>query len=167
LPVVNTHIVSHHKAEHLHGLVSDIDRYPDFIKWIRAMRVTDERQVGRVKHMVGDAVVGFKGFNERFSTAVISDPEAMTVDVGLVRGPFRHLKNKWSFAVQVDGQTRVDFFLDYRFSNPVLTMLAAANSDIAVAKIMNAFLREADTRFPDVPAAHPVAPAAFKYVPFS
>ncbi len=51
-------------------LVSDIARYPDFIKWITAMRVSDVRlDEAGITHSRGDAVVGFKGLLSGFRLA--------------------------------------------------------------------------------------------------
>ena len=147
MPVINSHIVTHHTPENLFALVSDIEKYPEFIHWIKAMRVSGERTEGDAVHKLGEAVVGFKGFNERFATNVTSRLSDLTVHVKLVRGPFRRLENKWSFVIDETGKTRVDFYIDFSFSNPVLRVLARANTDSAVRGIIDAFVAEADKRY--------------------
>ena len=58
-------------------LVSDIAKYPDFIRWITAMRVSGQRDVQPgVTECQGEAMVGFKGFTERFTTQVVADEPA-------------------------------------------------------------------------------------------
>ena len=42
---------------------------------------------------------------------------------------------------------RIDFHIDYAFSNPVLALLARSNADMAIKRIMEAFLGEADNRY--------------------
>ena len=48
-----------------------------------------------------------------------------------------------------DGElgTVIDFFIDYEFRNPVLSLLAKANTTLAVNKIMKSFIEEADRRY--------------------
>ena len=111
------------------------------------MKVSGLREERGVRYFRGEASVGFKGFSERFSTDVAADPEKRTIDVSLVRGPFRRLKNRWALGKASDGTTLVDFFIDYEFRNPVLSLLARANTDLAVSKIMTAFRQEADRRY--------------------
>ena len=153
MPVINTHILTHHTPDNLFTLVSDIKRYPEFIRWIKAMRVSGERMDGATSHKLGEAVVGFKGFVESFATNVASTHAEKTVHVKLVRGPFRKLENKWRFVPNEAGATRVEFFIDYTFSNPILAMLAKSNSDTAVQRIMQSFLAEADRRYGPSPAS--------------
>ena len=91
-----------HKPDDVFSLVADIKRYPEFIRWIRSMRVTDGGRDGSVHKYRGEADVGFKGFSERFATDVVANAEDRTIKVDLARGPFRHLKNNWTF--QIDSE---------------------------------------------------------------
>ena len=150
MPVFKTSITVAHTADNMFDLVSDFRRYPDFIRWFQSMKVTGERELDGVRHSVGEAAVGFRGFSERFTTNVAADPAARRVEANLVRGPFRHLQNVWDFATLEDGTTRIDCMIDYEFSNFILRMLAKNNFHIAVDRIMEAFLTEADRRYPRV-----------------
>ena len=133
-------------------LVSDIASYPDFIKWITAMRVSDTRtDEADIHHSRGDAGVGFKGFVERFSTAVSADPLAGTVVARLIKGPFRRLHAQWTIIPLERGGTDIALEIDYEFRNVLIAMLAAANHDIAVDRIMSAFLVEAQKRYGQTP----------------
>ena len=136
-----------HEASNLFELVSDIRHYPEFVRWIRSMRVSDEHQVDGAWHGLGEAQVGFRGFSERFATRVVADPKLMTIRANLVRGPFRYLDNYWTFHPLGSGETRVEFRIDYEFRNLVLKMLARNNIELAVRKIMDAFIAEADRRY--------------------
>ncbi|MEM8617297.1 MAG: type II toxin-antitoxin system RatA family toxin [Pseudomonadota bacterium] len=148
MPRLTEQLLIPHSADNLYELVRDIRRYPEFIRWIRRMRVSNEQGDGSATYScVGEADVTFKGFDETFSTSVKGDADTRTIEVGLARGPFRHLKNRWQFDPRDDGKTRVHFFIDYEFKNPILGMLARTNSRLAVDKIMKAFRAEADRRF--------------------
>lgn len=130
------------------ALVSDIARYPDFIKWITAMRVSDVRETGEgVREFLGDAAVGFKGFVERFSTRVVADMPKGRVTASLVRGPFRRLRAEWQITPLESGGSDIGLEIDYEFRNPIIGFLAAANHDLAVERILDAFLLEARKRF--------------------
>ena len=134
-------------SEQCFDLVSDIRRYPDFIKWIPAMRVSEEAVLGDgASSCLGEAVIGFKGFTERFSTRVTKTPSAGHVIASLVKGPFRRLRAEWKITPQERG-TDVRLDIDYDFKNPFIGMLAAANHDLAVTKILDAFLEEGRRRY--------------------
>jgi len=147
LPVLTTQITTHHAPEHLLELVSDAARYPEFINFIKQIRISAERTSEVISSKRADVVVGFKGFTERFTTDIQTDAAKKTVNVALVRGPFKRLKNDWRFAVCEDGKTQIDFHIDYAFSNPLLAMVAHSNTQKAVGLIMNAFIEEADRRY--------------------
>lgn len=129
-------------------LVSDISRYPDFIKWVTAMRVSDVRVVGQGKTtFTGEAAIGFRGVSERFSTKVETDENNGTVTATLIKGPFKHLRAQWQIAeLESDGST-IALEIDYEFRNPILRLLAAANEGMAANRIMDAFLAEAKRRY--------------------
>lgn len=137
-----------YSGEQAFELVSDIRRYPDFIKWITAMRVSDEvRKPNGGFDCVGEAVVGFKGFVERFSTRVEGDPEEGVVTATLIKGPFRKLKAQWRILAADKHGSDISLNIDYDFKNPFIGMLAAANHDLAVSKILSAFMAEAGRRY--------------------
>lgn len=127
--------------------MADVERYPDFIKWIRSMKVTPSYEEGDVRAFRGEADVGFKGFSERFGTDVVANSAARSIKVDLAHGPFRHLRNRWVMKPDGDDRTNVDFYIDYEFRNPVLSLLARANTSLAVSKIIEAFKDEADRRY--------------------
>ncbi len=133
--------------DQLFELVSDIARYPEFIKWIKALRVSAPKSEHGLHTCVGEAVVGFKGFTESFSTTVEAHAANRTVHVKLVRGPFRKLENAWRFRDNGQGGALIDFRIDYEFSNMILRALASSNRDAAIDRIMTAFLDEAKRRY--------------------
>ncbi len=147
MAIYETTITIAHRPQNLFDLVSDIRRYPDFIRWIKTMRVSGERTGASVDRCVGEAIVGFKGFQERFATNVAANAKAMTIETDLVRGPFKRLANTWRFVERPDGQTDVRFFIDYEFKNLVLQALLRANFGLAVDRLVAAFVAEADRRY--------------------
>ncbi len=139
-----------HRPEDLFDLVSDISRYPDFIRWIKSMRVSGLREAGGVVHCLGEARVGFSGLTEMFATNVSADRTRGMIRTKLVRGPFRRLENSWTFRLRTDGGTDVDFHIDYQFKNPLLQAVLSANFDRAVSALIGAFLAEAERRYEKV-----------------
>ncbi|MEM9841726.1 MAG: type II toxin-antitoxin system RatA family toxin [Pseudomonadota bacterium] len=148
MPRVAEQILIPHRAEDLYELVRDIRKYPDFIRWITQIEVSDEQGTADGHYTcLGTASVHFKGFDERFSTHVDGDAQARKIEVKLASGPFRHLRNRWQFDPREDGKTRVHCFIDYEFKNPILSLLARTNTRLAISKIMDAFQAEASRRY--------------------
>ena len=109
--------------EQLAALVADVRAYPDFVPWITSMRVWNVRDEAPGVHLLdAEAGVGFAFLTEKFSTWVRHDVHAPKVEVGLIRGPFKHLKNRWEFFPHPEG-TRLEFMIDFAFKSRMLDMM--------------------------------------------
>ena len=128
-----------YKPDQLAELVADVDAYPSFLPWITSMRVWNRRtEPDGARMLDAEAGVGFAMLRERFSTWVRHDRRANVVEVGLIRGPFRHLKNRWEFHPDPTG-TRLEFMIDFAFKSRMLDLVLQANFDRAVASLMRRF----------------------------
>ena len=133
--------------DQLAALVADVGAYPDFVPWVTSMRVWNPRdEANGVTLLDAEASVGFSFLTERFSTWVRHDRNAPKVEVGLIRGPFKHLKNRWDFHEDPAG-TRLEFMIDFAFKSPILNAMLNANFDLAVGKLISSFEAEAKRRY--------------------
>ena len=125
--------------QQLFELVGDVERYPDFVPWVTAMRTWNPRvEPEGVTAVDAEASVAFKFLKESFSTRVRRDPVAKTINVSLLSGPFKRLENRWRFTE--DGQgTRIDFLIDFAFRVPFLDAILRANFDKAVDRLIGCF----------------------------
>lgn len=136
-----------YEPHQLAELVADVRAYPQFVKWVTSMRVWNAREEAPgVTLLDAEAQVGFAFLNERFSTWVRHDRNLPRVEVGLIRGPFRHLKNRWDFHEDPAG-TRLEFMIDFAFKSPILNAMLKANFDLAVGKLIASFEAEAARRY--------------------
>lgn len=125
--------------DQLFALVGDVERYPEFVPWITAMRTWNSRQTGEgVDQVDAEAGVGFSFLKERFATRVRRDATAKQIDVNLLSGPFRKLTNRWRFLPDEAG-TRIEFDIDFQFKARLLEGLLAANFHNAVERLMGCF----------------------------
>lgn len=133
-----TRILPYQPAQ-LADLVADVRAYPEFVPWVSSMRAWNPREEAPGVSLVdAEAGVGFSFLTERFSTWVRHDRNAPKVEVGLLRGPFHHLRNRWEFFPHPEG-TRVEFFIDFAFKSRLLDAMLQANFDRAVGKLMQCF----------------------------
>lgn len=127
-------------------LVGDVRVYPEFVPFLKRMRVTKEepRDEGGWQG-VAEAEVGWKAITVHFSTSVRCEPTKGEVDVALVKGPLHSLANKWWFTAHEKG-AHVRYWIAYEFKNPILQAAISANKDKLAGRIMQAFEREAKRR---------------------
>lgn len=123
----------------LFELVGDVRAYPEFVPWIRSIRTGPTRPAGEGASVVdAEASVGFSVFNERFSTRVRRDADALVIEVKLISGPFRVLLNRWRFQPDPSG-TRIIFDIEFEFKSLVLDNLFRSNSETAVVRLIRCF----------------------------
>lgn len=120
--------------EQVFDLVADIERYPEFLPWIQAVRIV--RREGDV--VTADMVVGFKMVRERFTSRVeLTRPRHIHVDY--ISGPMKYLKNDWTFRAAPDGGCLVDFSVDFEFRNRMFERLAGMFFHEAFRRMVGAF----------------------------
>jgi coenzyme Q-binding protein COQ10 len=122
----------------LFELVARVDRYPEFLPWCTAARITT--RAANVFH--ADLVVQFKVFRERFGSKVTLHPHSQ-IDVEYIQGPFRYLNNHWRFIEADDGGCIIDFYVDFEFRSRVLQKLIGLLFNEAVSRMVGAFEKRA------------------------
>jgi coenzyme Q-binding protein COQ10 len=124
----------------LYALVTEVERYPEFLPWCRAARITERGQ----DYFLGELVISFKHITERYVSKVSGKPELAepTIDVTLVSGPFEYLTNHWRFEPK-DGGTLIHFSVDFRFRSRILEALIGGLFTRAAEKMTRAFMDRA------------------------
>lgn len=121
-------------AEQLFRLVAEVDKYPEFLPWCKAARIT--KRDGNAFY--ADLVVAFKMLRERFTSKVTLLPP-YGIDVEYIEGPFRYLNNHWRFEPAPDGGCIVDFYVDFEFRSKFLQNLMGVLFNEAVNRMIAAF----------------------------
>jgi coenzyme Q-binding protein COQ10 len=130
--------------EQMFELVGDVQRYPEFLPWVSAIRVRSNTDA----LVVADMIVGFKGLRETFTSRVAKErPGHIRVDY--VDGPLKYLNNDWKFREDGQGGCLVDFAVDFAFKNRVFEMLAGQVFDRALRKMISAFEERAARLYGD------------------
>jgi coenzyme Q-binding protein COQ10 len=125
--------------EQMFDLVADVDRYKEFAPWCVGSRV-NKRESAQVFY--ADLVIGYKLIRERFSSKVhIDRPNEIFIEY--MRGPMKHLKNRWRFIREPDNSCTIDFSVEFEFDNGMLQGLANIFFNEVVKRMVGAFERRA------------------------
>jgi coenzyme Q-binding protein COQ10 len=128
-----------HSPEHMFDLVSDVEKYPEFLPWCVGIRLKDKT----TKQINADMMIGYKMFREKFSCRVeLTSPDR--IDVVYEDGPFKYLNNHWIFIKEDDGTCTVDFFVDFEFNSKFLQKVIGIVFNEAVKIMVHAFEKRAD-----------------------
>lgn len=138
---------SPHPPDKLYALASDVRTYPEFVPWIRSMRVWNERETSETSRSLdAEATVGFKLFSGTFGSHVTFDDARHEIATRLISGPFKRLSNTWRFVPEGEG-SRILFDIDFEFRSRLLQMLLDANFDYAVGRLIGCFEARADALY--------------------
>lgn len=137
----------HYTPEQVFSLVGDVEHYPQFVPWITAIRVWNEREVAPgVTSLDAEAQVGFAFLKERFATRVVRDANTRHIRIDLLHGPFRHLVSNWRFEPDPIG-TKLLFDIDFAFKSRLLEALLTANFSHAVDRLIHCFEARANALY--------------------
>jgi len=142
-----------YRPEQLFDLVADVGKYPQFLPWCVGARVRTRTDT----ESVADLTIGFGPFRESFTSRVELD-RPHRVRVRYENGPFRYLKNQWTFSADPKG-CRVDFFVDFEFRSRLLQAAIGVVFNEAVRRMVNAFIKRARDIYGPPPATIAVSHA--------
>jgi coenzyme Q-binding protein COQ10 len=134
--------------EQMFALVADVERYPDFLPWCAATRITSRDE----DTFTADLLASFGAFREQFTSRVVLDPAAKTIVIDYLDGPFEHLTNRWQFVAK-DGGCEVDFDIDFTFKSKTLQTLISGVFTRAIEKMTASFDARAHKLYGEPPSA--------------
>jgi len=139
---------SPYSTSQLFDLVIDIERYPEFLPWCRAARITEHSE----NKLRAELIVSFKHITESYVSEVVFKRPSLPGDVGIIdvnviRGPFDHLNNHWEFTPLPDDGSQITLSLSFRFRSKILDSLIGMLFGKATAKMALAFKQRADALY--------------------
>ena len=105
-------------AEAFYALVEDIEAYPAFLPWCAAAQVRERTP----ERTVATLTLAAKGLRQSFTTENTNQP-GRAIDMRLLEGPFKRFAAHWSFTPLAADAAKVEFALEYEFSNRVVAAL--------------------------------------------
>lgn len=130
-------------AQQMFDLVLDIEKYPQFLPWCLAAKITKKIDENNLN---ADLVINFKGFSQKYSSDVRAEKMSDTkfkIDVSAIDGPFKNLVNHWQFR-DVVGGCEVEFFIDFEFKSVILGKMIGMIFEKATDKMIDAFEKRAE-----------------------
>jgi coenzyme Q-binding protein COQ10 len=121
-------------AELMYAVVADVEKYPQFLPWVVALRVLSRREGG----LTAEMAVGYGTLRERYTSEVTLDPASRRIDVVQTKGPFKTLENHWRFTPSGEG-CEITFSILFEFKSRLLHSVAGAKFEKVMLKMADAF----------------------------
>lgn len=125
-------------ADLMYAIVADVEKYPQFLPWVAALRVLSRERVQDHDVVLAEMAVGFGGLRERYTSRVVLDPSQRAIDVVQTEGPFRILENHWRF-FPLENACRIEFGLAFEFKSRILNAVAGAAFERVARRMTAAF----------------------------
>jgi len=124
-----------YSAERVYQLVSDIERYPEFLPWCKSSTIHS-----KTEEWVEASLELSKGaISKSFTTRNHLIPNR-EMEMHLVTGPFKHLYGIWKFEPLSDQACKVSVCLEFSFSSKLLEMAIGPVFQHMANTLLDAFI---------------------------
>lgn len=131
-------VITPHTPAQMYALVSDIEHYPQYLPWCPSSKVISRND----NIVVGKVDISYLKVKAHFTTAN-TNFENQRIEMNLVDGPFKHLKGYWNFIPLGEHGCKIEFSLDYTFSNFIIEKVIGTVFEIVIKNIVDAFIKKA------------------------
>jgi len=139
MPSVNRSAFVRHTPEQMFELVSDFERYPEFLPGCRRASVLEQGE----GYLIGRMTLAKGGVEQSVTTRNnLERPER--IDLSLVDGPFKRLSGRWHFREMGEDACKIELEMDFEFSNRLLGMAFGRLFQQVAGQLVDAFTRRAD-----------------------
>jgi ribosome-associated toxin RatA of RatAB toxin-antitoxin module len=136
--VVKSVLVPYTPAE-MFELVDGVEQYPQFLPWCAGTELHFRDAVSTEATLR----IGYRQVRQEFTTVNAKRyPEEMLLR--LKRGPFRSLEGYWRFRPLGDAACKIEFMLQYDFSNSVLDAVLGPVFGHIANTLVDAFVERAE-----------------------
>jgi len=135
---ISKSVITPYTPAQMYALVSDVANYKNYLPWCPSSEVlkTDGNKI------VGRVDISYLKVKAHFTTENINTLNER-IDMNLVDGPFKHLQGHWKFTPLGENGCKVEFKLDYKFSNFIIEKVIGTVFEIVIKNIVDSFVKKA------------------------
>jgi ribosome-associated toxin RatA of RatAB toxin-antitoxin module len=128
-----------HSAQRMFDLVDMVERYPEFLPWCGGIDLIQRDEAVTVATLHID----YHRIKQNFTTKNHKTYPSM-MEIKLKDGPFRQLEGVWRFIPLSNDACKIEFRLNYEFSNAFLEKLIAPVFSHIANTFVDAFVERAE-----------------------
>jgi ribosome-associated toxin RatA of RatAB toxin-antitoxin module len=138
MQVVEKSALVPYASEQMYALAADVPGYQKFLPWCGGSRFLEEGE----SESVGEVDIAFKGVKQSFATRNRLVP-GRSIEMLLVKGPFRQLRGRWGFDPLSDTACKVSLRVEFEFSSKIVAMAIGPLFSQIAASMVDAFVKRA------------------------
>jgi ribosome-associated toxin RatA of RatAB toxin-antitoxin module len=145
---VNKSVLLWYSAHEIYQLVTDVEKYPEFLPWCERVEVLSRDG----DDLTARLHLAYSGIRHAFTTRNVNVPDR-SVRIGLVDGPFSLLDGLWQFVPLAlpaapegseSSACKIEFEMRYGFANAVLEAAISPVFDRIANTFVDSFVRRAE-----------------------
>lgn len=126
-------------ANQMYSLVNDIETYPDFLPWC-----TDANIISSDEATLTASISISVGRIKKIFTTLNTMREGISINMILIKGPFKELNGQWIFQDNSEGGSTVSLEMQFEFKNKLLKYTFGTAFKKAINSLVDAFIERAN-----------------------
>lgn len=126
--------------EFVFDLITDIEKYPEFLPWISKLTVLERSG----NYLLSDMYIQYRGFDTVLKTRVDIAP-LQSLNIIQEEGMLKHLTCQWQLETSVKNTTNVHFFIDFKPKSTLLSLAVSTVFDLVAKSVLQEFEARAKT----------------------
>jgi coenzyme Q-binding protein COQ10 len=126
-------------ANQMYSLVNDIETYPDFLPWC-----TDANIISSDEATLTASISISVGRIKKIFTTLNTMREGISINMILIKGPFKELNGQWIFQDNSEGGSTVSLEMQFEFKNKLLKYTFGIAFKKAINSLVDAFIERAN-----------------------
>lgn len=132
-------VLTPYTTAQMYALVSDIASYKNYLPWCPNSQIL---QAATENCVVARVDISYLKVKAHFTTRNINSHNSR-IDMDLVDGPFKHLKGQWIFTPLGETGSKIEFRLEYKFSNIIIEKIIGTVFELVIKNIVDNFVKKA------------------------
>jgi ribosome-associated toxin RatA of RatAB toxin-antitoxin module len=128
-----------YSAHDMFVLVNNITDYPQFLPWCKSITIHSQTE----SEIVATLLMTGAGLEKSFTTTNEIKPDK-SIDMRLLKGPFRHLEGHWQFHSLGQEGCKISLNMVFEISNPLLRMSLGTVFTKITDSLVDAFVKRAN-----------------------
>ena len=135
-------VIIPYTVEQMYALVSDIELYPNYLPWCPKTIIKDQTAT----NIVASVYIEYLKVKTHFTTQNTNIPNER-INMHLVDGPFKELVGTWIFIPLGTEGCKIEFNLQYKFSNILIEKLIGPVFEYVSKNIVDCFVKQAKIQY--------------------
>jgi ribosome-associated toxin RatA of RatAB toxin-antitoxin module len=132
-------VLINHSASRMYALVDDVKKYPEFLPWCGGVDLIKQDESSTIATLH----IAYHGLNQKFTTENHKTFPSL-MEIKLKDGPFKHLEGVWRFIELNEHACKVEFMLNYEFTNIIIEKIIAPVFSHIANTFVDGFVARAD-----------------------